>query len=177
MMINKYPEALKHEHHFHYLPIHIECSCQCRATIIEKCIELYPEGLDDQVFLIIVRSLSVKLSLSSFHAYSPTLSIVLTLRPMCLYNDHDIRFYNAVRVSPYCRRKILSLLPRLIFTPRHDTDYRDLNWKYRGVITMLLSQIRRQNKRLKVTLVERIRLMLVQAQALSKQDENLGKIW
>jgi hypothetical protein len=45
LVIEKYPEALRHQNSLSYLPIHIECQYQCRLSVISKCIELYPESL------------------------------------------------------------------------------------------------------------------------------------
>jgi hypothetical protein len=45
MMIEKYPAAVQHPNCLSHLPIHIECMNQCRASIVSKCIELYPESL------------------------------------------------------------------------------------------------------------------------------------
>jgi hypothetical protein len=45
MIIEAYPAALQHENIHGYLPVHVESLHECRASIIAKCIELYPESL------------------------------------------------------------------------------------------------------------------------------------
>jgi hypothetical protein len=46
MMIERYPEALKHAAEYKSsLPLHMECKTQCRSDIITRCIELYPQSI------------------------------------------------------------------------------------------------------------------------------------
>jgi hypothetical protein len=45
MMIEKYPAALEYQNDNRELPLHIECFRQNRSSIIEKCLELYPQAL------------------------------------------------------------------------------------------------------------------------------------
>jgi hypothetical protein len=141
MMIEKYPAALRHESTHGYLPIHIECSDRCRPSIVSKCVELYPEAFDDRsVIIMIMRNVNR----NNFSSFVSTLSTVFATRPMSLYQrdymnlDEDIRDI----VNPRYRRRILQLLPRHVFTPRHDADYRDLNWQPRTAMMMLLSQVK-----------------------------------
>jgi hypothetical protein len=141
MVIEEYPAALQHQIHFGELPLHLECFCQCRSSIISKCIELYPETLDDQVIKIIIR----KVSRANFNRYASVLSIIFTARPMSLY-DHDAYVDNDIRDDPHYRRRILNLLPIDVFTSSHDADYRDLNWQPRTTMILLLSQIKIQQK-------------------------------
>jgi hypothetical protein len=140
-MIEKYPAALQYQNIYGYLPIHVECYRQCRSSIISKCIELYPEALDAKAMNTIIK----KVDKSNFSRYSSVLSSVFTTRPMSLY-DHQAYIQDDIRLKPYYRRRILNLLPRHIFTPKHDADYRDLNWQPRAAMVMLLSQIQQQSR-------------------------------
>jgi hypothetical protein len=81
MMIEKYPAALRHRNAHGEPPLSIECEEQCRSSIISKCIELYPEELDDST----IASMLEKISKVNFHAFAPLLSTVFTVRPMSLY--------------------------------------------------------------------------------------------
>jgi hypothetical protein len=141
LMIEKYPAALKHcDKHSHF-PIHFECNYQCRASIISKCIELYPESLNDSIIVIIIK----KINKCNLNILSSALSIVFTARPMGLYID-DSCTKDDIRKQPYFRRRILHLLPHHVFTPTHDADYRHLNWQPRVAMIMLLSQMKIQQK-------------------------------
>jgi hypothetical protein len=144
MMIEKYPAALQRETIYGILPFHIECMNQCRSIIIAKCIELYPACLDDRA----INMLMTIIDKSNFSSYSSVLSIMFITRPMSLY-DRDTYSSNDTREEPTCRRRILSLLPRHVFTPTHESDYRDLNWQPRAAIMLLMSQmtIRQQQSR------------------------------
>jgi hypothetical protein len=44
-MIDKFPDALKHQDSYGNLPIHIECKNQRRSSILKKCIDLYPQSI------------------------------------------------------------------------------------------------------------------------------------
>jgi hypothetical protein len=137
MIIEKYPAALKCQNFYRYTPLHIECNNQCRPAIVKKCIELFPELLDDKTINIIVFRAGVVTSPSFLTLFS----IVFTVRPMSLY-DSDILISNDIRRKPTFRRRVLSLLPRYVFTPTHEVDYRDLNWQPRVAMIMLLSQMK-----------------------------------
>jgi hypothetical protein len=135
-MIEKFPASLQHSDTSGYYPIHVECWSQCRAIIIAKCIEIYPEALNDNVYSIIC----AKIDKSNFKSYASVLSIIFTARPMSLY-PQGTNSSLGKRKDPYYRRKILNLLPGHVFTPTHEADYRDLNWQPRFAMMMLLSQI------------------------------------
>jgi ankyrin repeat protein len=137
LMIEKYPAALEHRGRRGQLAIHIERNRLCRESIISKCIELYPETFDNDVMVAILE----KINKHSFPRYASVLSIMFTARPMSLYN-HQPYVRNDIRKVPGCRRTILELLPRRVFTPTHDADYRDLNWQPRAAILMLFSQMK-----------------------------------
>jgi hypothetical protein len=141
MMIEKYPAAVRHQGKYGLLPLHIECREKCRPPIITKCMELYPEALNDLTITCIVE----KIHKNNFYRFSAVLSIVFTASPMSLY--HHYRYISAkidyVNYSTY-RRRILNLLPRRVFTPTHDADYRNLNWQPRAAMIMLLSQMKIQ---------------------------------
>jgi ankyrin repeat protein len=135
-MINKYPEALQHRDRDGNLPLHLECRHQCRALIVSKCIELYPGSLNTLAFSYVMK----KVNKSNLHTHVSVLSIIFTARPMSVY-DRDTYAEDDIRAEPDYRRRILNLLPRHVFTLTHDVDYRDLNWKPRAAMMMLLSQI------------------------------------
>jgi hypothetical protein len=139
MMIEKYPAALQHYNSDGYLPLHIECHHLCRSAIISKCIGLHPEAFDDRAIANVIR----KLDKRNFHQYSSVLSIIFTAYPMGLY-DYPIYIRDDIRNDAYTRRRILNLLPRHVFTPTHDADYRHLNWQPRAAMILLLSQIKIQ---------------------------------
>jgi hypothetical protein len=140
VMIEKYPAAVKLELRLQgILPIHLECMNRCRPTIISKCIELYPESLDNNTILTILR----KINKSNFNAYASVLSTLFTVRPMSLY-DRDTFVGDDLRLKSTYRRRILNLLPGHVFLDSliHDADYRDLNWDSREAMMMLLSQMK-----------------------------------
>jgi hypothetical protein len=144
MIIEKYPNALKHisgTTHKGLLPIHVECMMQCRPMILSKCIELYPESLDSSTIYVMIRNINKK----NFHTYLPVLSTVFTICPMSFYNRH-LYCEDDIRADPYCRRRILNLLPRHTFTSNHEVDYRDLNWRSRAAMMTLLSQTQIQQQ-------------------------------
>jgi hypothetical protein len=143
MVIEKYPSAVQHQSYDDQLPIYIECAHQCRPSIISKCIESYPEGIDDDSVLPLILS---KIDEDNFQYYSGLLSIIFTLRPMNLY--HDEKDEQDIRDYCYYRRRILNLLPRAVFTPKHEADYRDLNWQPRIAMMMLLSHMKIQQQEL-----------------------------
>jgi hypothetical protein len=117
MMIEKYPAALQHRNLEGYLPLHIECKYKFRSTIILKCEELYPGGLDDRAVAMILKRI----------------------------DESNIRDY-AQRKHPRYRRRVLNLLQRHVFTPKHESDYRDLNWQPRAAMMMFLSQIQQSRQ-------------------------------
>jgi hypothetical protein len=116
--------------------LHMECSKQCRAAIISKCIDIYPQPLDEDAIYLIM----VKIDKHNINNYPSVLSIVFTARPMSFY-DHLTYAEDDIREDDDNRRRILHLLPRHVFTPKHESDYRDLNWKAREAMIMLLLQI------------------------------------
>jgi hypothetical protein len=74
-----------------------------------------------------------------FCEYTPVLAIVFTRRPVGLYEHSDIKG-DDLRKDPYCRRRLLNLLPH-VFTPENDSDYQILNWQPRAAMKLLSSQI------------------------------------
>jgi hypothetical protein len=118
-------------------PLHLECWSQHRSSIIMKCIELFPKALDNRAIDLLMWNIKQH----NLKQYADVLSIVFTIRPMSFYNsksaiEHDIR------KKPHCRRQVLNnVLPRHIFTRRHESDYRDLNWNPRAAMMMLMSQM------------------------------------
>jgi ankyrin repeat protein len=141
MMIDKYPAALQHQNSSGHFPLHLECKHQCRSSIISRCVELYPEALTDKTIDIIVK----KIMKSNFYLFLSALSIIFTASPSALYS-YNVSETLDIRDHPHCRRRILHLLPRHVFTPTHHADYRDLNWYPRAAMMMLLSQIKIQQR-------------------------------
>jgi hypothetical protein len=137
MMIEKYPAAVRHLNTYGHFPLHIECMNQRRSYIISRCIEIYPESLDDKAISYVLGDVNT----SSFNKYRSVLSIIFTSRPSSLYDRH-INVYNDIKDDPYYRRQILNLLARCVFTPTHHTDYCHLNWQPRSAMMMLLSQMK-----------------------------------
>jgi hypothetical protein len=138
-MIEEYPAALKHRNYIGHLPIHVECRTLCRSSILSKCIELYPDSLDERAIINIFK----KINKSNISKFLSVLIIVFTARPMSLY-EHYPNLNDDIRQDPYYRRRILHLLPHRVFTPTHESDYRDLNWQSRASMIMLLSQMKIQ---------------------------------
>jgi hypothetical protein len=139
MVIKKYSAALKHQNRKSQLPLLIECYNQCRPDVMSTCIELYPEALDDSIIQTIIR----KVNRGNLHDYLSLLSNIFVARPMSLYHRYA-SVDNDIRKDLFCRRRILNLLPRNVFTPAHDTDHRDLNWQSRVAMMILLSQMKIQ---------------------------------
>jgi hypothetical protein len=149
MMIEKFSTALQHRNVNGDLPIHIECRTYIRRSgILCKCIELHPQSLDDQVFNLII----VRVNRSNFYDHASILSLIFTIHPMSLY---DRKYYYSgpwsldfdIRDDPRDRRRILNdLLPRHVFTSKHESDYRDLNWQPRAVMMMFLLQMKIQQQ-------------------------------
>jgi hypothetical protein len=145
LLIEKCPASLKHPaviestQSVGILPIYTECHNQCRPTIISKCLELYPESLDEKVVYLIMN----KVNESNFRRFSSVLSTVFTHSPLSLYHLHN---GNDVRRVPYYRRRILSMIPRHKLTAIHVVDFEDLNWKPRAAMAMLLSKIKIQHQ-------------------------------
>jgi hypothetical protein len=81
MLIERYPEELKYPYRGS-LPLHMECHSQCRSSIISKCIELYPEILDNKAVVIII----AKVNKDNFLTYEPALLVIFAARPMSLYD-------------------------------------------------------------------------------------------
>jgi hypothetical protein len=142
-MIEKYPAALQHRDKGGDLPLRYECMSQCRPSIIMRCIELYPESVDDDIICLIFD----KINRHNFHGsgYRSVVRMVVTIRPMSLYRRRASKI-NDIRTNPDYRRRILNLLPHHVFTPRHESDYQDLNWSPREAMMMLLSQIQRLSR-------------------------------
>jgi ankyrin repeat protein len=141
MMIEKAPAALAHHDICNSFPLHSECMRQCRAIIISKCIELYPKALDNKAINIVMTKINTRYHI--YHKYESALLVVFTHCPMGLY-DRDNYLLNDIREEPTYRRRILRLLPRHVFTPTHESDYRDLNWQSRAAMMMLLSKVKIQ---------------------------------
>jgi hypothetical protein len=140
-MIERYPAALQHRDKYGYLPLHIESKNQCRPSIIMRCIELYPESVDDDI----IASIFSKINEHNYHRGSGYRSVVtmnFPIRPMSLYPRASK--INDIRTNPDYRRRILNLLPRHVFTSLHELDYRDLHWQPRAAMMMLLSQMKIQ---------------------------------
>jgi ankyrin repeat protein len=145
-MIEKYPAALQHRDNDGFLPLHYECKDQCRPSIILRCIELYSESVDDDI----ICSIFDKIHENNYHrgsGYRSVVAMVFTTRPMSLYQLRASRI-NDILTNPDYLRQILNLLPRHVFTPRHELDYRDLNWQPREAMMMLLSQMKIQQNTL-----------------------------
>jgi hypothetical protein len=137
MMIEKYP-ALEY-HDDGYLPLHLECLYQYRAIIILKCIELYPEGLDNRCILLTMK----KIDDNNFPRYKFVLSIIFTHCPSGVYDRNNYRYlFRDIRENPLYRRRILHMLLCHVFTPTHESDHRDLNWQSRETMVMLLLQMK-----------------------------------
>jgi hypothetical protein len=119
---------------------------------ISKCIKLRPDAIDFTTFNFIM----THVNRDNFHEYSLSLSIVLTALPLSFYYEYVYEYCEITKHSHF-RRKILNLLPSTLFTLKHDTDYRDLNWQSRAAMIMLLLQIKiqRQSNRSKATMMER----------------------
>jgi hypothetical protein len=155
MMIEKYPTALRHRIALGddaNLPLHMEFINRSRPPIIAKLIELYPEALDDRAIAIIVN----KVDRGNIRKYASVLATIFTARPMLLYEQDTIpaiHFHNITK-DAYGLRRILNVLPRHVFTPIHESDYRDLNWRPRAAMVRLLSQIQQRSKLQLGTLAE-----------------------
>jgi hypothetical protein len=137
MMIEKYPQAVMYEDAHGNLPLSIECVYQCRPIIMSKCLELYPDSLNEKMITFVID----KINQNNFCVSFPVLAIVFTACPTSLYPDRS-KLRNDIRLNPLHRRQILHLLPRHVFTPTHESDYRDLNWHPRAAMMMLLSQMK-----------------------------------
>jgi ankyrin repeat protein len=139
MLIEKYPAALQHHQSVqHYLPLHVECSQQCRSVIISKCIEIYPEAVDDDVIAITLKHVNKY----NYELYLPALVVFFAALPMKLYQYRYSAVEYDIRDDLYYRRRILNLLPRHVFTPTHEADYRNRNWHPRSSVMMLLSRMK-----------------------------------
>jgi hypothetical protein len=142
-IIEKYPAALKCLGSDELPPLHFECTNQCRSPIISKCMELYPDAFDHQAVLYAME----KIDKNNFHEYISVFTVIFTALPMSLYDWHDgEQDEHDIRADPDCRRRILHILPRHVFTPVHDADYQYLNWKPRGAMMILLSQMKLQQQ-------------------------------
>jgi hypothetical protein len=138
MLIETCPDTLKHMQAGYRTPIHQEFECRHRPSILVKCIDLYPESLDNHEIMLKIIDLVTK---SNFYVYYIVLVTIFTHRPMSLYDRQSYRVGD-IRADHSCRRRILSLLPRHVFTQIHVADYRDLNWQPRAAMMMLSSQIK-----------------------------------
>jgi hypothetical protein len=133
MLIEKYPAALQHQDEFVHISLHTECRFLSRSIIISKCIELYPDLLDERVIQIVI----MRINPNNICLNNSVLSIIFAPRPMSLY-DRDTYIDTDIRDHPRCRRRILHLLPRHVVDPTHDADYRELTWQPRAAMMMLL---------------------------------------
>jgi hypothetical protein len=139
-MIEKLPAALTCRIHCGYLPLHLEFMNQCRSSIISKSIELYPETLDNVTISIIVD----KTNKNNFRARASALSIMFHCSSDESLYEKVTFAQNDIRKDPTNRRRILQLIPRHVFIPKHDADNRDLNWRPRSAMVMLLSRMKIQ---------------------------------
>jgi hypothetical protein len=157
MIIEKYPEALQQQMSSGDFALHIEYRYQRRSSIIAKCIELYPQALNDEIIIGISRKdINWKSKVPSTEAWdsrthASVLSIIFTARPMSLYPSYH---RDDIRDDPYHRRRILNLLPRHVFTQTHESDYRDLNWQPRAAMIMLLSHMEKMKRQARIILIE-----------------------
>jgi ankyrin repeat protein len=107
MMIEKYPEALRHLNAKGLFPLHIECKNQCRSSIISKCIEIYPQALeraDDNGYLplhLVVDNKSSPSEITSLmmEKYSEALQVLIT--PLNILPLH-------IECQKQCRSSIIS---------------------------------------------------------------------
>jgi hypothetical protein len=180
MMIEKYPAALQHRRFDLYLPIHIECSNRCRSAIISKGVELFPESLNDMTINLIVEIFADKMKYKILCKHCVALSIIFTARPMSLYRELS-KPVNDIRREPHIRRRILHLLPRHVFTPKHESDYRDLNWQSRAAMMAILSQVKIQQQQQQGSSLERnintdvyIAAALVQPSIMEGDDDAIS---
>jgi hypothetical protein len=142
MMIERYPAACQHASSHGHLPLHMECMFKYRLSIISKLVQLYPQAVDDKAITCIFNKMDMKGNLRNLIS---VLSIIFAARPMSLYDCGISIRHNDIRADPHYRRRILNLLPRHVFTPTHESDYRDLNWQPRAAMMMLLSQMQIQH--------------------------------
>jgi hypothetical protein len=142
LLIETNPAVLKLRSNHNQLPIHLEGVKQCRPMVLSKCIELYPESVDDRTILVVMQHVDK----DNFPQYITVLSIAFTLHPTSFYDYLTYLREGDVRADPCIRRRILNLLPRHTFTPTHETDYHDLNWRPRSAIMKLLLQIKIQRQ-------------------------------
>jgi hypothetical protein len=160
-IIEKYPAALKCLGSDELPPLHLECINQCRSPIILKCMELYPDALDYEVIHYVME----KIDKNNFHEYISVFTVIFTALPMSLSDWCDghgdvLLLYSLrgdesdIRADPDCRRRILHLLPHHVFTPVHDADYQDLNWKPRAAMMILLSLIHQPSSNAVAMLLE-----------------------
>jgi hypothetical protein len=138
MMIDKYPAAISHHKNECDLAVHLECNCQYRPAIVMKCIELYPEALDNYTINKIIQQVKRR----RLQAFSDVVRFLIIDSPMSLYDCRNPYINDDIRKDPDCRRRILRMLPRYVFTSTHDEDFRDLNWTPRAAMMMLLSQMK-----------------------------------
>jgi hypothetical protein len=76
-MIEKYPAAFQHhDYEDDKISLHIESKNQCRSSILSKCIELYPESLDDTAVNIIMKRSIRTISISMLLSYQSSLLLV-----------------------------------------------------------------------------------------------------
>jgi ankyrin repeat protein len=138
-MIKKYPTSLKHQIDGGFLGFYTTRCWRIESPILTRCLELHSEALNDEtVFLIMTH-----INKHNWHDFSSVLSIVFTTFPMSLYHDPETHIEDDIRKDPHIRRRILNgLLPRHVFTPTHEVDYRHLNWQPREAMMMLFSQMK-----------------------------------
>jgi ankyrin repeat protein len=158
MMVEKYPDAIRHRNAQRNLPIHIECSAQCRAIILSKCIELYPESLS-LTGLLNNHPWSCALygvNYETIRRQRKALFILLSARPESFYHPPHYPFINQLVVwkDSQCRRIIFNLLPCCLSSAAHLQDYRDLNWRPRSSLLYLCLQFRSSHHRSDATSLE-----------------------
>jgi ankyrin repeat protein len=141
LMIKKYPAALQHRNNNEDSPVHIECKYRHRLHLIATCITLYPESLNERTIDIMIQYYCID---RDDYIRLSVLAIIFTARPTSSYKS-DRYQGKYIRSNPDYRRRILHLLPRHVFTPTNEFDYRDLNWKPRSAMMMFLSQMKMKN--------------------------------
>jgi hypothetical protein len=150
LLTEKYPQVLRHADRRGQLPIHIECWNQCRASIISKYIEVFPESAgirDDEDHIPWTRALN---QVANYNIYGKrtSLLILLSAYPAAFYHPPNQPMVDklAKRHSPRCRRLILNLLPSCLSSAAHLQAYHDLNWQPRLSLLHLWLQIRLKSR-------------------------------
>jgi hypothetical protein len=153
LMLDAYPEALRHQDWIGDLPVHIECQYQARFEVVKRCVELYPESLRVTNNL---EYLPWHDCLNQYHRRGEGISIlkfVLAAYPEGFYYPADDpliyrTFGHMLSKEPSFHRMLLNLLPTSILTLDDVVIYHHLNWKPRSILLQLLLQIARKIQRL-----------------------------